>query len=82
MKSLGTDRDQDGPLQKPMPDGACIIDHELDAHAIQSIIRLCLELCFEYCAACRALTSISIRCLQGTHTRARQNHKPSKASVY
>jgi len=56
------DRHQEGPLQI-MPDDACIIDHHLNAQAIQSIISLCLVLCFGYRAACCALTSISAWCL-------------------
>ncbi len=60
---LAADRDLEGPLQKLMPDNACIIHHQLDAQAIQSIIKLCLVLCFDYCATRCAKTSMSVRCL-------------------
>ncbi len=35
-RRLAADRDLEGPLQKLMPDKACIIHHKLDAQAIQT----------------------------------------------
>ena len=52
---VSADKDHEGPLHKLMPDKACIIDHQLDAQAIQSVIRLCRVLCLKYCALCCAL---------------------------